>query len=125
MNLGLNKSFSHPPRSKSSMASIERDISPSRVVTIGMEPAENAYRTTDDQGRDMFRKKYALSVQEMVRSKSRKHGDFGIEGYWIRNYNPYMDKPLGRKWVKGKIPDFWDMIKKRAQKTPSPDHYQK
>ena len=61
----------------------------------------------------------------MIRSKSRKDQDFGIEGYWIPNFNAYMDKPRGRKWVNANLPDMFTEIKKRAQQTPSPDHYQK
>lgn len=81
--------------------------------------------THDATLQDYKRQKYALSVQDIVRSRSKKNLDFGIEGYWIRKYNPYMDKPLGRKWVKTKIPTFFDMVKKRAEKTPSPTQYQK
>jgi hypothetical protein len=36
-----------------------------------------------------------------------------------------MDQPLGRKWVKGKIPDFFTQVQKRAMNTPSPNQYQK
>lgn len=36
-----------------------------------------------------------------------------------------MDKPTGRKWAKGNLPDFLTLVKKRAQMTPSPVHYQK
>lgn len=61
----------------------------------------------------------------MVNSKIKGVNQFGVEGYHIPKYNAYFDEPLGRKWIKGKVPDFWDAVRKRALKTPSPDHYQK
>lgn len=129
MSEKLEHSFSHPPpRSKSSMGSIDhsRDLSPDRKVNLSIRNnAPNAYKTTDASDHTLLRKKYAMSVKEMVRCKSKRVQDWGIEGYWIPKYNAYMDKPQWRKWVKNKLPDFWSLVKKRSQQTPSPDHYQK
>lgn len=66
-----------------------------------------------------------MSVQDVVRSRSRKDSDWGIDGYWMPKFNAYMDKPTSRKWVKTNLPDFLTLVKKRAKNTPSPDHYQK
>ena len=84
----------------------------------------NQYHTTNNSYNDEGLNR-TLSIPEIVRSKSRKENEFGIEGYWIPKYNAYLDKPLSRKWVKNALPDFYSEIKKRSQKTPSPAHYQK
>lgn len=124
----LSKSFSHHShqRCKSSLSGASRDGSPIRNISPNIrDNAPGAYKTADNSYQDVVRQKYSMSVKDIIRSRSKKNIDFGVEGYWIRNYNPYMDKPLGKKWVKNNIPDFWDMVKKRSMKTPSPDHYQK
>jgi hypothetical protein len=128
MSEHFSHSFSHPQkRSKSSMSSIvDRDISPDRKVHRTIKNNfENAYSTTEHSNKSFDMRNHSLSVKDVIRSRSKQNLDFGIEGYWIRKYNPYFDKPRVRKWVKNKLPDFFSMIKKRAQNTPSPDHYQK
>lgn len=80
----MSHSFSHhPPRSKSCLGSIDsRDISPLRKVDRTLNGnAPNAYKTTHGEYNDRLRSNYAVSVQEMVRSRSKKNNEFGIEGY--------------------------------------------
>ena len=47
----------------------------------------------------------------MAMIKEKKNEEFGIQGYRIPKYNAYFDKPLGRKWIEGNIPSFWDTLK--------------
>lgn len=88
---------------------------------------DSAYKTADLSHRKIQRERRNLSVRDMVNVKVKKHSEFGVQGYHIPKYNPYLDKPLGRKWMKGNIPSFWDSITNSARKanSPSPDHYQK
>ena len=102
-----------------------RNWSPDRRLNSStMKENINHYKTTDDAYNDGGIKN-SISVQDIVRSRSRKNHLFGIEGYWIPKFNAYLDKPNVRKWVNNTLPDFYSEIKKRAQMTPSPDHYQK
>lgn len=49
---------------------------------------------------------------------------WGIEGYSLPNYNPQLKQHIGvQKWSKDKIPNMYDIIKKKAMSTPSPDKY--
>lgn len=115
-------------RNKSSVSIISnesRNASPDRRCSSSMinDPI-HYYKTTDDSYNDGGIKN-VLSVQEIIRSRSRKNHFFGVEGYCFPKFNAYLDKPLGRKWINNTLPDFYSIIKKRAQMTPSPDHYQK
>lgn len=63
------------------------------------------------------------SVSQMIREKLNKDG-FGIQGYAYPKYNPTIKKYIGtKKWIKDKIPDMYQIIKKHALSTPSPDKY--
>ena len=57
-------------------------------------------------------------------NSSRRNGEFGIEGYVIRQFNPYMDKPRTFRYRKeGVQRDFHSLTQKKARETPSPGHY--
>ena len=57
-------------------------------------------------------------------NSSRSNGDFGIEGYVIRQFNPYMDKPRTFRYRKeGVKRDFHSLTQKKARETPSPGYY--
>lgn len=63
------------------------------------------------------------SVSQMIREKLNKN-KWGIEGYNLPDYNPQHKQHIGmKKWAKDKIPTMYDIIKKKAQSTPSPDKY--
>lgn len=85
MSEALSHSFSHPPRrSKSSMSSImDKSRSPSRKNNSSIRSnQENAYNSTPHNYNNSFQKNnYSFSVQDIVRSRSKKNLDFGIEGY--------------------------------------------
>jgi hypothetical protein len=64
------------------------------------------------------------SVSQMIKHKLKKGGDWGIEGYSLPSYNPQHKQHVGMaKWSKDKIPTMYDIIKKKAMSTPSPDKY--
>lgn len=63
------------------------------------------------------------SVSQMIKDKLNKNS-FGIDGYSLPDYNPMLKKHIGtKKWGKDKIPDMYQIIKKKAMSTPSPDKY--
>ena len=63
------------------------------------------------------------SVSQMIKEKLNKN-KWGIEGYSLPSYNPQLPKHVySKKWNKDKIPSMYDVIKKKAQSTPSPDKY--
>lgn len=63
------------------------------------------------------------SVSQMIKDKLHR-GSFGIEGYSLPTYDPIHKNHVGtKKWAKDKIPDMYQIIKKHAQGTPSPDKY--
>lgn len=65
------------------------------------------------------------SVSQFIKDKLKKD-KWGIEGYSLPTYNPQLPKRVGlNKWTKDKIPNMYDMIRKKAMGTPSPDKYSK
>lgn len=64
------------------------------------------------------------SVSQMVKERLKKGGSFGIEGYSLPSYNPQHKQHFGfKKWSVNKIPNMYDIIRKKAMLTPSPDKY--
>lgn len=127
MSSRKNRSFSHHKRCKSSLSSYD-ERSSSRLSNANSSidrQADSAYKTADRPRRSPLKKNRNLSVRDMIKTNKSKGGDFGIQGYHIPTFNAYLDKPKARKWLKTKVPSVWDAIKRRSQKTPSPNHYQK
>ncbi|CAI2365491.1 unnamed protein product [Moneuplotes crassus] len=62
------------------------------------------------------------SVSSMIREKTKNDGKIKIQDSYNPLFKPHV---YCNKWKKDKIPDMYDMIKKRAMQTPSPDKYSK
>ena len=55
-----------------------------------------------------------IPIQDIIDAKLHKLA-FGIEGYTIRNYNPFLDKPKVSKIVNTKKPTYIDEIVKEKR----------
>ena len=64
-----------------------------------------------------------LSVTDVLDS-SRRDTDYGIDGYAIRQFNPYLDKPRTFRWRKDAVnKGFLANVQRLAKELPPPGQY--
>ena len=65
---------------------------------------------------------YKVSVQDVIQSANRGADDWGIEGYTIPKFNPYLDKPPSFKVTKSRTRDLINDLIKHNKDYPGPKY---